>query len=323
MAAMDGDISLSQSLGGLRIANPDRDPASPSPPPTLDADPQLLRSHPSADASTADPHQRLQPPALPAAHDSAGSLGFNPQTFSTDVSHAAADGAAYAPRLAHRQSMPLAHQALQQPYHHPPAPARGAAPPSPRDRPMSSIYNHQNLSTSSAAGQGMYRYKDDVLAADLRRANSSRVAATAMQGVPSREPSRSDRLRQAQLTAGNGPFPPRRSSRRVPDDRMSSSAPMSSQLAPYGADSAALPSNDDNDKVAAMAVRHEVDLNGRPVTRVIKKGVRDFTFGHTLGEGSYSTVLAATDRQTLREVRHQGARQAPHHQGEEGQICQH
>jgi len=34
---------------------------------------------------------------------------------------------------------------------------------------------------------------------------------------------------------------------------------------------------------------------------VIKKGVKDFNFGGTLGEGSYSTVLAATDRQTGRE----------------------
>jgi 3-phosphoinositide dependent protein kinase-1 len=33
----------------------------------------------------------------------------------------------------------------------------------------------------------------------------------------------------------------------------------------------------------------------------VKKGVKDFNFGRTLGEGSYSTVLAATDRQTLRE----------------------
>jgi 3-phosphoinositide dependent protein kinase-1 len=29
--------------------------------------------------------------------------------------------------------------------------------------------------------------------------------------------------------------------------------------------------------------------------------VRDFQFGRTLGEGSYSTVVAATDRSTLKE----------------------
>lgn len=37
------------------------------------------------------------------------------------------------------------------------------------------------------------------------------------------------------------------------------------------------------------------------MSKVLKKGVKDFNFGRTLGEGSYSTVLAATDRQTLRE----------------------
>ena len=33
----------------------------------------------------------------------------------------------------------------------------------------------------------------------------------------------------------------------------------------------------------------------------MKKGVRDFSFGQILGEGSYSTVYLATDRQTLKE----------------------
>ena len=41
---------------------------------------------------------------------------------------------------------------------------------------------------------------------------------------------------------------------------------------------------------AAVAVRKEVDRNGTPTTRVVKKGVKDFNFGRTLGEGSYSTV---------------------------------
>lgn len=60
-------------------------------------------------------------------------------------------------------------------------------------------------------------------------------------------------------------------------------------------------SEDWKEKGAATGVRQEIDQNGRPVTRVVKKGVKDFSFGRTLGEGSYSTVLAATDRQTLRE----------------------
>lgn len=55
------------------------------------------------------------------------------------------------------------------------------------------------------------------------------------------------------------------------------------------------------EKGAAVNVRREVDANGNAIQKVLKKGVKDFNFGRTLGEGSYSTVIAATDRQTLRE----------------------
>lgn len=55
------------------------------------------------------------------------------------------------------------------------------------------------------------------------------------------------------------------------------------------------------DKGAAVSLRREVDAEGRTVIKSVKKGVRDFVFGRTLGEGSYSTVYFATDRQTLRE----------------------
>jgi hypothetical protein len=39
-----------------------------------------------------------------------------------------------------------------------------------------------------------------------------------------------------------------------------------------------------------VSVKKETDANGNIVTRVVKKGVKDFNFGRTLGEGSYSTV---------------------------------
>jgi len=55
------------------------------------------------------------------------------------------------------------------------------------------------------------------------------------------------------------------------------------------------------DRGAAVSVRREVDANGQTVIRHVKKGVRDFSFGRILGEGSYSTVYLATDRQTLKE----------------------
>ena len=181
------------------------------------------------------------------------------------------------------------------------------APPQPMvgSRPMStSMYNHPNLSSSSATtptNPGTYRYNDDAIT-DIRRTSSSRVAP---KGMPTREPSRSNRGYPPEMASGNGPFPPRRSSRRIPMDGVHpSSAPVTSQLSssPYGLEGGPLPSSEEwKEKGAATGVRQEMDSNGRPVTRVVKKGVKDFNFGRTLGEGSYSTVLAATDRQTLRE----------------------
>lgn len=82
------------------------------------------------------------------------------------------------------------------------------------------------------------------------------------------------------------------------------SAPVGSHLStsPYGLEGGPLSSSDEwKERGAATGMRQEIDQNGRAVTRVVKKGVKDFNFGRTLGEGSYSTVLAATDRQTLRE----------------------
>jgi 3-phosphoinositide dependent protein kinase-1 len=55
------------------------------------------------------------------------------------------------------------------------------------------------------------------------------------------------------------------------------------------------------DRGAAIGIRREIDATGRSVVRQVKKGVRDFAFGRILGEGSYSTVYLATDRQTLKE----------------------
>ena len=50
-----------------------------------------------------------------------------------------------------------------------------------------------------------------------------------------------------------------------------------------------------------MSMRQEIDTEGRHVQRVMKKGVNDFLYGRLLGEGSYSQVKHATDRQTLKE----------------------
>ena len=356
---MNGDLSLTQSLGGLRIANPDtEDPASPpaqSPQPAQESpvdgqDVGAVHRRPSQASSNgtvterqkpigahsytldppahehvaAEPPPQPQPQPQPSPALSSRALapyppGASPPQSSSPLGHASpltavssSSSSSHSPRLAHRQSMPLAHQAQQQvpypPYAQPPlmqqrnGPQPQALAQSMRERPIStSMYNHPNLSTSSATAPGTYRYNDEGLSSDIRRTSSSRVAPGAM---PVREASRRDPYRQsAQMAALNGPLPPRRSSRRMPMDG-AHAPPMAPQLSssPYGMEGGPLSSSEEwKEKGAAVSTRQEVDQNGRPITRVVKKGVKDFNFGRTLGEGSYSTVLAATDRQTLRE----------------------
>ena len=82
---------------------------------------------------------------------------------------------------------------------------------------------------------------------------------------------------------------------------MSNNTPLSSS--PYAVDGAPISQSSEEwkERGAAVSAQKDVDANGQNVTRFVKKGVKDFNFGQTLGEGSYSTVLAATDRQTLKE----------------------
>lgn len=105
------------------------------------------------------------------------------------------------------------------------------------------------------------------------------------------------------MPLGNGPLPPRRSSRGMGGGHISAQPKQVSNGGnAYGLDGPLMPSSEEwKEKGAAVGVRAELDSNGKPVLRSVKKGVRDFSFGRTLGEGSYSTVLAATDRQTLKE----------------------
>jgi 3-phosphoinositide dependent protein kinase-1 len=125
-------------------------------------------------------------------------------------------------------------------------------------------------------------------------------------GVPSRESSHRDRSYSQNNPGpiGNGPLPPRRSSRGRGGGRTDPTTHSPTNAPPpiYDIDGNLIPSNEDwKDNGAAVAVREDYDANGKLVLRQVKKGVRDFQFGRTLGEGSYSTVLLATDKQTLKE----------------------
>ena len=136
---------------------------------------------------------------------------------------------------------------------------------------------------------------------------------TAMQaGVPTSEETYSDRPYTSSQPSysGNGSLPPRRSSKGMGSEQPTSSAPVlpPSQLPGHKIQRTELideplPTTREEwqDKGAAVGTKQELDSSGRPVTRSVKKGVKDFNFGRTLGEGSYSTVMAATDRTTNRE----------------------
>jgi 3-phosphoinositide dependent protein kinase-1 len=104
------------------------------------------------------------------------------------------------------------------------------------------------------------------------------------------------------MLAGNNLPPPRRSSRRISPGTSHPAAQTAGASSSREVENGPVNSSEEwKEKGAAVGIRREVDANGKLITKVTKKGVKDFEFGRTLGEGSYSTVLAATDRTTLRE----------------------
>ncbi|KAH6851295.1 kinase-like domain-containing protein [Chaetomium sp. MPI-CAGE-AT-0009] len=124
--------------------------------------------------------------------------------------------------------------------------------------------------------------------------------------IPSREGSRSHHVGRPgppQPGAGpNGMQPPRRSSKAVGGGVAAIPGIPHAPAGSYGPEIPMPQSSEEwKDRGAAVSLKREVDAEGKTVVRSVKKGVRDFSFGRTLGEGSYSTVFFATDRQTLRE----------------------
>ncbi len=328
---MSGDLSLSGALGGLRIANPDEDEAALSPTSTSSPNeqPSSTRPAPPTTHSSGDTAKQAQQPGLLPilSHTSTGEedgvLGFDPDSYalrndgpptvpiqqSRSPVNANPENGSRTRRLAPRQSLPMTHQAQQQmqyPVHssnfnqqmrNPSAPQNTSA------RPISGMYQQSNTSSSS---QNSYRYRDELGSSHSGVGGLDRHGSTAARNilggpVPQREGSRSYRAPGPPPNGGNGPLPPRRNSRRA-------RAPTNGSATGYDAAnaySASAPqpttAEDWRERGAAVGARQEVDSNGQVQTRNVKKGVKDFNFGRTLGEGSYSTVLAATDRQNQKE----------------------
>ena len=96
-------------------------------------------------------------------------------------------------------------------------------------------------------------------------------------------------------------MPPRRNSQRLRNPTNGSGNGYDAATPYSGSAPQPATSEEWKDRGSAVGTRQEIDSSGQTQTRVVKKGVKDFNFGRTLGEGSYSTVLAATDRQNLKE----------------------
>lgn len=300
---MNGDYgNLSHTFHDLRLTNPDtsvpryRDTQNYSPKPPSHAS---ARSRYEEDS----PYQQSSSSYLPAGPNELDELGFDPTTYSPNP-HYSSDS----PTSQNiNSSMTYETQNLPIPQV---VPHSNRSHPYSNSRPTSGIYNHSNLSTSSSAMSGntytrMRTEPDQVNGSGMRR-SSSRAQATAQAttlsrdqagaGMPYRQPSTSNPFARG--------WPPRQTSRMTSGEQENGydSTP-SSRKPSYPNEGSALPTTAEEwkEKGAAVGVQHSVDERGNKTSKVVKKGVKDFNFGRTLGEGSYSTVLAATDRQTQRE----------------------
>lgn len=327
---MQNDLNLAQALGGLRIANPDEldSPVSPggdsmrAPSPVS---PPASSNDLAATTPTNHRHSGYFPPSRPdssgrvpseshAAMERIPSPSINtgvpipgpevdrfangsPPMFDRQLSYPAYHELSYADHMP-GPSVPYDHHS---PSH------SGAA------RPVSMFPQTSASSATSPMHASPYRIRSESarssVSGPVRRSNSRGSGAAMQAGVPSRDGSYSDRYyRQSQpMMSSHAPFPPRMGSNAPPMDASlalppPAEAPLSPSDQPYASEGGPLSSSEEwKERGAARGIQREIDRDGRPVTKVVKKGVKDFNFGRTLGEGSYSTVIAATDRQTLRE----------------------
>lgn len=315
---MDGDLSLSQSLGGLRIANPDNSSLNSSEEPSASsglATPALTPSPvPQAQLSSSSPslssNLRREQPGPSPLHTAVAEEGLE-YAHSREPHLSASTPEIYAHHRKNKPSLSHSYQGPQQ--QHPElqtmTPQNIHNQQGNASRPTSTYYGQpmaNGSSPSPATREGSYRIRTEsgTESVETPKRSDSRGGSAALQaGVPVRDNSHSDRsYRKSQLPAGqgNGPMPPRRSSRAIGHGH--NSVPSHLSGSPYNIEGGPLASSEEwEERGAAVGVRQEVDATGKPVSRYVKKGVRDFSFTKTLGEGSYSTVMLARDRQSLHE----------------------
>ncbi len=314
---MNGDLSLSKALGGLRIANPDDSLDSPLKDISSVDTETAAASWPSQDDHTSSPphsspRPALRDPAAPLAGGQSQSPG-RPSRHQTYESAAAILKSAQTSLGAAQRQPGSDPQHLQVQYStYPSKSTPGGNPPSRPASGASGVYPNSIQSDqdppSAAYGAPLRTEpsRSSVYSAPSRSDSRSSPAYTS--GVPSRETSHRDRSyngprQHVPLPPSSGPLPPRRSSRGMAGGYASiPGVPVAPQPNSYVPEVPLLASSEEwQEKGASVSVRREVDPSGKSVLRTIKKGVKDFSFGRILGEGSYSTVYLATDRQSLKE----------------------
>lgn len=335
---MENDLSLAGTLGGLRIANPDNleQGSSPGEDASVPSSSMLSKnSSPTSTPPARTEHQQHHPPPqqrrsrlfAPFRRESSNRSSPssdqkpNSTTQSTNASPviSPSERQPYVNGLRDSRVLPPNHQAQQELYQLDSSPMMGVAyrAQTPRStsgassRPVSMFHQTSSSSINSVASGSAYRLRNESsrssMSAAPKRSDSRASSATMQAGLPLLDESYSDRIyRQGQMSTGvNGPFPPRKSSRGVSDGGLAGQPPLDrlrSSSSPYMIEGGPLPSSEEwKDRGAAMGMQREQGRDGRTISKFVKKGVKDFSFGRTLGEGSYSTVMAATDRQTLRE----------------------
>lgn len=289
-------MNLTQSLGGLRIANPDDSLNSPEDARATAMD-ALTPARPDGyvESTPADK------PASSTSRPRQSSLSTSNDGVRATTRSAPIDPSSNPADIRSSIALPPDSQQQQAP-HHSPYMTQTHAISASSSRHLSSFYSNGSQSPL-VTREGSYRIRTDSGASSTSESQGrveSRSRPAALQaGVPTRDGSHSDRsYRTTKTHGGGGPMVMRQPSRTQPPGGGPSQLSGSS----YVMEDGPLASSEEwQDRGAAVSVRQDIDANGKPVTRYIKKGVRDFSFGNTLGEGSYSTVVLATDRQTLKE----------------------
>ena len=321
---MEDDLSLSQSLGGLRIANPD----NLTPSSTKEDSITAPASNPSSSrTNTSSPLQLFRLSPANGSLRSHSPLDFNPASFSLNTIvpaesakskserpsfSAAKERHSYSQRQAHRQSIPFTYQDQQQAQfpQYPTMMPLSQRRPSSASRPVSTMYPQANsVGGELSAKEGAYRSRNDpsrVSAPVLPQRSSSKASTARQSPIFAGEGSNMDQQFRSGHLAWNGTGqPPQSKASVISGSGYRSEAnpfPLGKSGSQYGLESGLPASSEEwQEKGAAVGIRAELDANGKPVLRHVKKGVKDFNFGRTLGEGSYSTVVAATDRQTHQE----------------------